>query len=111
MALVALILGVAGPFGTYQYLATAPRLVYWLAVVIATYGLGAAIGMAAGLAVRTQLGNPALRALAYGVLIGPAVTLAVLAINVLTFGPGGLAAIGWVELLVYCTLVAAGRNQ
>ena len=34
---VGIVLGVAGPFGTYEALALPPRLAYWLLVVIVTY--------------------------------------------------------------------------
>ena len=37
---VALVLGVSGPFGTSQTIQPLPRLLYWAASSIATYGLG-----------------------------------------------------------------------
>ena len=37
---VALVLGVSGPFGTSETIQLLPRLLYWAASSIATYGLG-----------------------------------------------------------------------
>ena len=37
---VALVLGVSGPFGTSETIQPLPRLLYWAASSIATYGLG-----------------------------------------------------------------------
>lgn len=40
MAVIAVALGMAGPFGTFVDLAIGPRFAYWVAVVFSTYGVG-----------------------------------------------------------------------
>lgn len=45
MAIVALLLGLAGPFGTFEVLELVPRLLYWAAIVVAKYGVGSAFSM------------------------------------------------------------------
>lgn len=40
---IALVLGLSGPFGTFETLSTLPRLVYWAGIVFGTYGLGSAV--------------------------------------------------------------------
>lgn len=40
---IAVILGISGPFGTFETLALASRLLYWAGVVFGTYGLGSAL--------------------------------------------------------------------
>ncbi|MFN6977326.1 MAG: hypothetical protein ACK4OP_04330, partial [Gemmobacter sp.] len=40
---IAVVLGLSGPFGTWDALAPLPRLAYWTAVTFGTYGLGAAL--------------------------------------------------------------------
>ncbi len=110
MAVVAGILGFSGPFGTFEYLATGPRLAYWAVVVAATYGTGFFIGAIAGRALRRRMLQPAIRIVALGLLIDPPLTLAVMLINILTFGLGGFQPIDWLTLLVNCTVIAVGVN-
>lgn len=57
MLVIGGILGFSGPFGTFEYLPTVPRLAYWLAMAFATYGTGYIVGTAAGRMPRRQLGG------------------------------------------------------
>ena len=108
MAVIGGILGFSGPFSTFQYLETLPRLIYWLAVVFATYGVGFFVGNLTVRPLRQRLASPAPRIILMGLFIGPPVTLAVMLINALTFGFGGFQPIDWLTLLVNCTLIAVG---
>lgn len=40
---IGIVLGISGPFGTFDGLATLPRLVYWLGIVFGTYAIGSAL--------------------------------------------------------------------
>ncbi len=40
---IALALGLSGPFGSFESLATLPRLIYWSGIVFGTYALGSAV--------------------------------------------------------------------
>lgn len=51
MAVVAAILGYAGPFDTFAELTLAPRIAYWTVIVFVTYG----VGMTAGLVLMHRL--------------------------------------------------------
>jgi DNA-binding LytR/AlgR family response regulator len=110
MAVIAGILGFSGPFGTFEYLPTGPRIAYWAVVVAATYAIGFFVATTAGRLLRARLQKPAGRIVILGLLIGPPITLAVVVINGLTFGFGGFQPIDWLTLLIYCTIVAMGVN-
>jgi hypothetical protein len=108
MAIIALILGFSGPFGTYATLPTVPRLLYWAAIVLATYGAGFAFGELLGQLLWQKLPNAAARVLAVGALTGLPVTLAVLLVNLLTFGQAGFSVIDVTTLWLNCTLISMG---
>ena len=85
---VALVLGLSGPFGTFEALSLPPRMIYWAAVVFGTYGIGAAFT----LTVETRWPGLRLapRIALTGALIGAAVTVLLLALGVALFGTDGL---------------------
>ena len=83
LVVVGAVLGIAGPLNTDQVLPLAPRILYWLATVVLTYGLGSLCdavlrGRLAHLAFWTSV---AVRAAVTGV----AISGAVLVINAVTF--------------------------
>lgn len=84
MAGVALILAIAGPFETGLRLPFVPRLIYWLVLVVLTYGAGSIVG---GLLIppllRRMGRTPTL--LVAGTATGVAVCAVVIAINALAF--------------------------
>ena len=47
VSVAGVLLGLAGPFGTFETLEVLPRIVYWLATALLTYGLGYGISMVA----------------------------------------------------------------
>jgi DNA-binding LytR/AlgR family response regulator len=110
IAVIAGILGFSGPFGTFEYLPTGPRIAYWAVVVVATYAIGFFVGTTAGRLLRKRLRQPAARIVVLGLLIGPPITLSVVVINGLTFGFGGFQPIDWLTLLINCTVIAMGVN-
>lgn len=84
LAGIGIVLGVAGPFGTDTRLGLIPRLLYWLVTVALTYGLG---GLCDAVMARALAGRAVgLRIAGSAVLSGICVALAVLAINLVTFG-------------------------
>ena len=105
LLVLGLVVGLVGPFGTFETMAMVPRLAYWMAIVVGTSALGAFV---AGLAERVlpRSWPPlAIGALA-GAAAGPAIALFVLLLNIATFGPG-VTPIGFLTLLLYCTLISA----
>lgn len=105
MAVVALLLGVAGPFGTFEDLGLGARLAYWAAIVISTYGLGYAASAVVASLLGGRLRQPWTRALVFGAFIGMPVTLAVMAVNLAAFGSTGIAP---PSLWLQCTLIGMG---
>lgn len=100
------LLGLAGPFGTYDQLALPARLAYWAAVAVSTYFIG---GACVFLFVRTvspgRMPGAAIFGLA-GAVSGIPVALVVWGINALVFaGPG--TGIGLLPLAAYTIAIAA----
>jgi hypothetical protein len=88
MAGAALLLGLIGPFGTYDGLRLPARLAYWAATAVATYLVGYGVVV---LLQRLHLGERMPGPLAfglYGAVAGVPVTLVVWGINVATFEGG-----------------------
>ncbi|WP_114966022.1 LytTR family DNA-binding domain-containing protein [Alkalilacustris brevis] len=88
---VALVLAVSGPFGTFESLSLAARLLYWPAIVFGTYAIGAALT----LLVLSPANRPAPPSpwlvLRGTVVVGIAVTAFVSLLNLAAFGWRGYA--------------------
>lgn len=108
MAIIGLLLGFAGPFGTYELLPLVPRLVYWLAMVVATYGVGFACSVFGRRLFERRLPRRWPRLLLLGVLSGVPITAAVLVVNLLTFGAEAFEVIALAELWLNVTLISVG---
>ncbi len=104
---VALILGVTGPFGTFDRLPLLPRFGYWLALALATFTVGYA---AIGLAQHYLLGGIGLRpvrTVLAGIAAGVPVTAVVVVLNHLLFGDAIRATGDLLTLFINCSLIAA----
>ena len=108
MAVVAAILGYAGPFDTFSQLALAPRLAYWAVVVFATY----AVGITAGLYVIHRFarwtGSRWAKVLAIGFGASLPVTLVVALINLGFLEGNPFRPPGIFVLFSYCLAVSLG---
>lgn len=85
LAGASLILGISGPFQTFELISTLPRLGYWGLIVVSTYGIGFVITSYAEHAwsrSRSVIGT----ALVGGV-VGLAVGIWILVLNRIAFGP------------------------
>lgn len=80
---VAAVLGVAGPFGSDDRLPLVARLVYWLAVVVLTYGVGSLVDALVGRRATHAAFWQRVTLTAFGA--GIAVSLLVMVINYITF--------------------------
>jgi DNA-binding LytR/AlgR family response regulator len=101
------ILGLAGPFGSFGALDLVPRLLYWLAVVFLTYAVGYGLSMFAD--ALWGRGQPFLvRLLVMVVPAGLAATLIVTVLNLVTFGPALFSPLDTIVLLGQCYAVAIG---
>lgn len=105
MAVVAVLLGFAGPFGTFDELKLGPRIAYWAAIVISTYGFGYAVAMLISKLFGLQVRQPWARVLVFGAVTGVPVTLAVMAVNLAAFGSSGIEPL---SLWLQCTLIGMG---
>jgi len=107
LAIVAAVVGLSGPFGTFEALPPLVRLAYWAAVVFLTFFVG--YGASALAAPRIPERTPwPLRILIVGIASGIPVTLVVLVLNALTFPANSGQPLGAFALLVYCTLISIG---
>lgn len=104
LAVLGLVVGLVGPFGTYP-MGTLPRLVYWAMVVFGTAVIGT---LCSGLLVRLlrPLVPPLVADILGGAIAGLPVTLVVLAINSVAFGPA-THSIGVGTLVVSCSIITA----
>ena len=105
LVLLALIVGLIGPFGTYLVLDLVPRLAYWGAVVLGTAALGTLLASFGERLLRPRL-NTYLAALLAGAAAGPFLAVLVALINLAVFGPG-VSSIDLVTLGLYCTLISS----
>lgn len=107
MAVVALILGLSGPFGTFAALAPGPRMAYWAAIVVATYAVGTFGATLAGSLMPARW-PPALRVPVAGVAAGVPVTAVVLFINTISFAGDAARTPGPLFLMIFSIAVATG---
>ena len=104
---VSAILGLTGPFGTYQQLELLPRFAYWLALALVTFVAGylamrLTLGMLFG-----NAGPQPVRTVVAGIAAGVPVTLVVLLFNHALFGGPVPLAADVAKLFVNCSLIAA----
>jgi hypothetical protein len=104
---VAVLLGLVGPFSTFDSLALAPRFAYWLVIAVSTYLTGVATVdfCAYWLLARWSLPAPLIYTIC-GAAGGVPITLVVILINQLVYGQHGIA-LGHLELLFYCMAISA----
>lgn len=104
---VSLVLGITGPFGTYEQLDLMPRLGYWLALALATFAVGyLSIKLTLGALLGTK-GTRPLRSAIAGIAAGIPVALVVLAFNLALFGGPVPPAADIAKLFINCSLIAA----
>lgn len=107
MTVVGLVLGLAGPFGSFAAIDLVPRLLYWVATVFLTYCVGFGSSLLAD-----ELwgkGRPfVLRLIIMSVPAGLGATLIVTLLNLVTFGPEGFDWAGMLVLAGQCFAVAVG---
>lgn len=107
MLVVGIVLGLAGPFQTFDALRPAGRIAYWLITVVVTYGLGVFINGLWRDAKGAHLMQPWwFSALFSGTTLGVVVSFAVLAINWLAFGWPMADHFDVAETFIYCILIA-----
>jgi len=104
LGVLGLVVGLVGPFGTFEAINLVPRLAYWTAIVLVT----ALAGTFTASLVEAWL-QPILPLFIVVVIAamvaGPIIALIVAAINVGIFGPV-LAVIDVMTLMLYCTLIS-----
>lgn len=101
---VALVIGVVGPFGTYEKHALLPRVAYWFAIAVLTYGVGLAT---VHFVIAAIHGARRPGWIAYGLAglaAGLPVAAVVLAINALLYGPE--PPVETLALILSCMVIA-----
>lgn len=104
LAALSLIVGIMGPFGTFEIPAVA-RLAYWTTVVLATATTGTLVAGVLERVIGDRLPR-LLRAAVAGALAGPPIVLVVVLINAAAFGLW-FRPIDLVTLTSYCALISA----
>ena len=108
LAVISLIIGISGPFQTFEIFAPVPRTIYWTFVVVLTFATGVFFSSWVSGAIKTD-GKPlALRLLLFGVAAGIPVALVVWIINITTFGLQVIQNINVPALSLYSILIAMG---
>ena len=105
LIILSLVVGLIGPFGTYEAMAVLPRLAYWAAIVVGTSAVGTLGASFFERLLETHLNRYVAAALA-GALAGPFIAAMVALVNMGVFGPG-VTVIDLVTLAVYCSLISA----
>lgn len=108
MAAVAVILGLAGPFGSFSELGFGPRLGYWTAIVFLTYGAGLFAAVVLEELVRDRLTN---RATIIGLMgLGASVPalIVVTLVNMVFLSTPHFDPTSLMTLWVYCLVIGIG---
>lgn len=108
MGVVVLILGISGPFQTYEYLAIGPRLAYWGVMSIVTFGAGNFFGTWASKVAEDFGFKPLLKFLFSGLTSGIAVAFFVNVINLLAIGDILSDPINMLIITGYCVSISMG---
>ncbi len=104
LCMFSVVVGLVGPFGTFEAIPLLPRLVYWVAIVLITSFTGTFIASFVEALLAPRL-VPWLAALLGGAASGPVNGLIVAALNVGIYGPH-IEVIDVGTLILYCTLIA-----
>lgn len=83
---VGVLLGLSGPFQTFEQLSLLPRLLYWVAVVFATYAAGAFVNAYLHFKGGRRLETLSARLPVMGLATGCSVMIVLVIINTMTFG-------------------------
>lgn len=103
---IGLILGLTGPFSTFEQLPPIPRLGYWLTVSVATYltGIFFVTLLRAAPPINRMQESTAL--LAAGAVAGIPITVVVFVIGRVSLPDGRASAAEFGELMLYCMLIS-----
>jgi hypothetical protein len=106
MAIVGVLVGFAGPFGTFEIVPVAGRVVYWVAIVFLTYGSGFGLAL---LADRLWArGRPLwLRVVIQVIAAGLGTSVVVALLNLAVFGPASLGWLGVAAVVAQSFVVSA----
>jgi hypothetical protein len=105
---VAVVLGLTGPFGTFNRLPLLPRFGYWLTMALATFLLGyAAIGLTLRHLRAGTVGSRPLRIVLAGFAAGVPVTAAAVMLNHFLLGDAVGPATELAGFYIECSLIAA----
>ena len=108
MLVIGVLLGLIGPFSTFQYFLLAPRIAYWVFIVLTCYGVGA-FGGGFVVNIMHQLKrqpNVVMMIIGGGIGAGLPVAVTVTIANATILGDWEISGFEGVMTLVYCVLVS-----
>jgi len=107
MLVIALLLGLVGPFGTLETMSLLQRIAYWGAIVVCSYGLAYTVSrlVSRSFGIGQRVKATWARVLVFGAIAGLPVTIAVSAVDLVALGrlPNDLPV-----LYLQCTLIGLG---
>lgn len=106
LGLGVLILGLSGPFQTFELLAVGPRLAYWAAMALLTFSTGAFFGTWSSRALSRHNWPLGAQVPVAGLAAGLPVAVIVTIVNLMTFSGYGLDAVLLASTAGYSVLVA-----
>ncbi len=108
LAVVSLILGISGPFQTFEIFALIPRFVYWSIIVTLTFAAGVFFGSWAARALEAKVKRQIFRLLLIGIAAGVPVAIIVWMVNIATFGFEVFNLEDMLTLGLYSIIIAMG---
>ncbi|MCF6327788.1 MAG: LytTR family transcriptional regulator [Devosiaceae bacterium] len=108
LGVASLILGISGPFQTFEIFSLGPRLIYWVVVTVLTFATGVFFGSLMSNLLEKQRWPFLPRLLFVGIAAGIPVAFVVWVINLATFGWKILGSIPMLSLAFYSIIIAMG---
>lgn len=108
VGVLALVMGLSGPFQTFELMPLLPRLAYWCTIAVFTSLAGVFFGTLAMESVRRRLAFTPLMVAAGGIGAGVPVALVVAAVSFIAFGGEVFNFFSFGVLLAYCVPISTG---
>jgi DNA-binding LytR/AlgR family response regulator len=105
LAVLSAVVGLVGPFGTFELMPPVPRLAYWAAIVVGTATIGTLVASFAE-AILARYLPPLVAAAVAGALAGPPIAALVYLLNLAVFGAAA-AGFDFLALSIYCAAISA----
>jgi len=108
LAVASVILGISGPFQTFELFPLALRLVYWAFVTFLTFAVGVLFGSWASNALEKKVGALVIQLPLIGIAAGVPVAMTVWLVNIATFGFEVFDTTAMLTLGLYSIIISMG---